>query len=199
MKEEEAKLKREREEQTRLEREEKARKEGEERARKERQEREERERQERQQREARARREGAANRQRAEAAAKVLRNKARWDRYTRAWAELSNATAQSRMTRNPRNSIPWPTDAGTFSSCQSAEAADIEAFFHYGLLSPVIPGKKSAELLAILKAEKVRWHPDKMQRLFVHTGALDDETLRTATAVSQVVNRMNQEEQEKRE
>ncbi|KAL9099217.1 MAG: hypothetical protein Q9187_009529, partial [Circinaria calcarea] len=52
------------------------------------------------------------------------------------------------------------------------------------------------DLLAILKAERVRWHPDKIQQRYGSLG-LDSGTTKGVTAVFQVIDRMWGEIREK--
>ncbi len=59
---------------------------------------------------------------------------------------------------------------------------NIEAFFER------VPVEDRAERLRKLKAERVRWHPDKTQQRF--GGEVDDGTMKLVTGVFQVVDAM---------
>jgi flagellar biosynthesis GTPase FlhF len=171
---------------------ERERREREEQFRREQQDREESRKRQQQEREAKARSEETAKRQREKAAkeAEAQRNTNRWKEYNRAWAELRNMPAASRASRNPRTAIPWPTDIGSFRSCHDVSPYDIEAFFGYGVS---VSGR--GQLLAILKVERSKWHPDKVQHLF---GAqVDEPTMDRVTQISQIVNQLYTQEQAK--
>ena len=56
----------------------------------------------------------------------------------------------------------------------------VEAFFRHGA------GVEGVDLGEVLKRERVRWHPDKMQQR-AGDGGIDDETMKAVTAVFQVV------------
>ncbi|KAL4755841.1 uncharacterized protein BDW70DRAFT_167369 [Aspergillus foveolatus] len=190
--EREPRARREHEQQAQKEREgncERVRREREERFKREQRDREDTLRKEQQEREAKARREDAARRQRAKAAEEAKAK--RWKEYNRAWEELKISTVASRMSKNPRTSIPWPTDAGSFRSCRDVDQADIEAFLRYGVSLDA-----EAQLLPILKVERLRWHPDKIQHLFC--ARVDEATINKVTEISQIVNQLYTYEQARR-
>ena len=122
--------------------------------------------------------------------------KERWERYLEAWKSLGeDATPedeQSKRKKKLRDRVPWPVHSSRFADLGKAE---IEAFFHTGASVESAAGTKS-DLLSILKAERVRWHPDKMQQRLGSQG-IDDATIKAVTAVFQVVDRMWTEEREK--
>ena len=53
-----------------------------------------------------------------------------------------------------------------------------------------------ADLLATLKTERVRWHPDKIQHRYSALG-IEDDVMRSVTEVFQIVDRMWSEERER--
>ncbi|KAL3483858.1 hypothetical protein BJX62DRAFT_230688 [Aspergillus germanicus] len=174
------------------ERVERERREREEQFRRAQQDREESRKRQQQEREAKVRSEETAKRQREKAAkeAEAQRKSKRWKEYNRTWEELRNMPAVSRASRNPRTAIPWPTDIGSFRSCQDVSPYDVQAFFGYGVS---ISGR--GQLLAILKVERSKWHPDKVQHLF---GAqVDEATMNRVTQISQIVNQLYTQEQAK--
>ena len=101
---------------------------------------------------------------------------ASWAKYMAKWAHLKSL--QDPGTEDPREIIPWPVASGRASQ---VEAKDIEHFL-----------RSSADWredpLALLKVERVRWHPDKMQQRFGQH--IDTDTMRLVTAVFQVVDRL---------
>jgi hypothetical protein len=103
----------------------------------------------------------------------------------RAWGRFKDTVAVkskdegSLAGKAARGVIPWPVKGGKW---KDVEKDEIEQFFRKA--APSEPG-----LAAVLKAERVRWHPDKMQQRF-GANRLDDETVRTITAVFQVVDRL---------
>ena len=116
-------------------------------------------------------------RKRAKAAA------AAWDTYTRGWDALKNAPAPADDDAlEVQNLIPWPVASGR---ARDVEKDEIARFLRGSPAWKEQPG-------ALLKVERVRWHPDKMQQRFGHH--LDAETMRAVTAVFQVVDRLWQEQ-----
>ncbi|KAH0536875.1 hypothetical protein FGG08_006278 [Glutinoglossum americanum] len=118
------------------------------------------------------------------------RAKEQWANYLKAWEDLKSTapsadTDQTKQIENARHRIPWPVDAGRFSDI-SREA--VERFFLSMPFASRAP-EEPLDLLAILKAERVRWHPDKIQQRFAGEG-LDRGTMAAVTAVFQVVDRL---------
>lgn len=109
-----------------------------------------------------------------------------WDRYQKGWAALlANAGTVHNVDkdRDPHEHahalIPWPVLSGRFDDVAKES---VEEFFQNAPPANI-------KLLTLLKTDRVRWHPDKMQQQF---GArkLDGETLRHVTAVFQIIDRM---------
>jgi hypothetical protein len=94
-----------------------------------------------------------------------------WDRYNKAWSSSSMPDQSVKYT------IPWPVVSGRY---QDVSQAQVEEFFESA-------PPQSTNLIALLKAERVRWHPDKMQQRF---GKLADDTLPIVTAVFQDIDRL---------
>lgn len=103
----------------------------------------------------------------------------RWDAYVAAWTALLGASARGAAAGK---SIPWPVPSGRM---RDVEPSAVQAF----LLS-AIPDEA---LLDTLKAERVRWHPDKIQQ---RLGALGEEVMRAVTAVFQAVDGLWNERRE---
>jgi hypothetical protein len=116
-----------------------------------------------------------------------------WRRYTDGWEHFASTLAtkskeaDSLSGKAGRGLIPWPVESGSW---KHAGKEDVEEFF-----DKAVPA--DTEMMTVLKVERVRWHPDKMQQRF-GANKLDEETLRTVTAVFQVVDRMWGELREKK-
>jgi hypothetical protein len=79
--------------------------------------------------------------------------------------------------------VPWPVFKGVKEDLNKEE---IESFF---LNAPTSGKPEEADLPKILKAERVRWHPDKIQqKLGGH--AVDENKMKGVTAVFQIIDRM---------
>lgn len=125
---------------------------------------------------------------------------AKWDAYGNAWGSLHDLVRSRAAATNGeecktvylRNEIPWPVQSG---KRKDVTPANIERFMVKTAESSTISAPLDHighQLLANLKSERVRWHPDKVQHRF---GSLDiDEgTLKAVTEVFQVLDRMYNE------
>lgn len=104
-----------------------------------------------------------------------------WTDYLSAWDALKyDLLTEPRNDTNqptpmePSKRIPWPV-----LPSRPVIKPNIEAFMQHA------PSDSQRSTVQILKAERVRWHPDKMQQRF--RGAVDGGTLTLVTAVFQVV------------
>lgn len=81
----------------------------------------------------------------------------------------------------------WPLESGKRRGV-SREA--VEEFLRHALVpaSASASGKED-DLLAVLKSERVRWHPDKIQHRYGVLG-IDDAVMRSVTEVFQIVDEM---------
>jgi hypothetical protein len=108
-----------------------------------------------------------------------------WQRYLAGWEKFTEIIAikskeeGSLAGKASRGVIPWPVETGSW---KDATKEDFEDFFRNA------PPSES-DWAGVLKSERVRWHPDKMQQRF-GANKLDDETVRTITAVFQVIDRL---------
>lgn len=104
---------------------------------------------------------------------------AAWETYNTKWENLHSAknTAETEEAQI-QELIPWPVLSG---KAKHVDKVEIERF-----LRASSAWKDDAS--AMLKAERVRWHPDKMQRRFGQH--IDDKTIKTVTAVFQVIDQM---------
>lgn len=108
-----------------------------------------------------------------------------WQRYLAGWVKLSEilvtkSKEEGSLAGNlSRGVIPWPVETGSW---KNATKEDFEDFFRNA------PPSES-DWAGVLKSERVRWHPDKMQQRF-GANKLDEETIRTITAAFQVIDRL---------
>ncbi|KAH9867966.1 hypothetical protein IAQ61_007272 [Plenodomus lingam] len=110
---------------------------------------------------------------------------AAWHTYLSKWADLkktpplpSSSDENPTSTPHPRTLIPWPVLSGNPAHIDKPE---IERFLKAS------PAWKQ-DPVALLKTERVRWHPDKLQQRFGRL--VDQETMALITAVFQVVDRL---------
>ena len=85
------------------------------------------------------------------------------------------------------NKIAWPVESGKRVDVNSEE---VERFIKKGTDS--LQSKDSASqdaLVAALKVERVRWHPDKIQQRYGFM-EIDEATMKGVTAAFQVFDRM---------
>ena len=90
-----------------------------------------------------------------------------WERYLAGW-ELQ------------KDKVPWPVESGKM---KDVGAVEVENFFKS---AADIGG---VDLGYVLKKERVRWHPDKMQQRAGERG-IDRATMKLVTAVFQIVDRL---------
>ncbi|TKA73776.1 hypothetical protein B0A49_02837 [Cryomyces minteri] len=118
--------------------------------------------------------------------------RAAWARYAKDWEGLRGRLAAPEVDVVPAgnsgnreavgNMIPWPVETGR---ARDVRTENVEAF----LQNAPATGESVTDRAAALKAERVRWHPDKIQQRFGGQN-IDAETLKLVTAVFQVVDRM---------
>lgn len=120
-----------------------------------------------------------------------------WQRYLRRWEELREWSREGEgkgtegKDKKLKGLIPYPVKSLKLEDV-SKEA--IELFVQNA--PPEDEATGEVDLLAVLKAERVKWHPDKIQQRFGSLG-LDGRTIRAVTAVFQVIDRMWGEAREK--
>ena len=103
-----------------------------------------------------------------------------WTAYDKGWQAIM--AYDSSKTDTPPN-IPWPVKSGKMEHISQEE---VESFFRMG----VDTGERSNELLSLLKMERVRWHPDKVNQ---RVGARHLEEIKAkdaVTAVFQIIDSM---------
>ncbi|KAK1139508.1 hypothetical protein N8T08_000713 [Aspergillus melleus] len=130
---------------------------------------------------------------------------ASWDEVDRAAASAAAAAAavaagsdEGKSTDERtrlRNLLYWPVESGKRRDV-SREA--VEEFMRHAPVSSTDSKDQSgaADLLSTLKAERVRWHPDKIQHRYGILG-VDEVVMRSVTEVFQIVDTMWNELKEK--
>ncbi|KAF1961761.1 hypothetical protein CC80DRAFT_463176 [Byssothecium circinans] len=103
---------------------------------------------------------------------------ASWARYLSRWDDLKSNTATKDPDQDARQIIPWPVASG---KAHDVEKDEIERFLRAS-------SAWKDDAAALLKVERVRWHPDKMQQRFGQH--IDAQTTKLVTAVFQVVDRL---------
>ncbi|MCJ1395527.1 hypothetical protein MMC18_008413 [Xylographa bjoerkii] len=122
--------------------------------------------------------------------------RAAWEGYVKGWEALKGrADRQIREDAKPSTNegkrwkesmIPWPTKSGKLRDV-SKDA--VEEFLRKAPAEDVDGEKDKKGLTKLLKVERVRWHPDKIQQRYGALG-IDERTLKSVTAVFQIVDRM---------
>lgn len=115
-----------------------------------------------------------------------------WSQYSIAWDRLklelldeANADVKDDNRPTPSKRIPWPV-----LQHKPVTRPNIESFMRR---IPVEQDAKSR--LQVLKAERFKWHPDKVQQRFV--GGVDEGTMKVVTGVFQVVDALVEEERKR--
>jgi hypothetical protein len=115
-----------------------------------------------------------------------------WERYLKRWEDL-HQLAKDRTTSSAdseslhlRNKIVWPVETGKHKDVKPEE---VERFIMKGIQSIVSAGEAEDMLIQALKAERVRWHPDKVQQRYGFM-EVDENTMAGVTSIFQVFDRM---------
>jgi hypothetical protein len=104
---------------------------------------------------------------------------AAWARYQEKWEQLKSAQSTAQQAEGKAlDLIPWPVVSGKEKHVSVEEI--------HGFLRGSSAWKEDPA--ALLKGERVRWHPDKMQQRFGQH--LDSDTMKSVTAVFQVIDRL---------
>lgn len=110
---------------------------------------------------------------------KAKEAEAAWTNYTKRWEELKSAqNIAQEADLQVRDLIPWPVVSGKMTHVCKEE---IERFLRNSSMWKADPA-------ALLKVERVRWHPDKMQQRFGQH--IDKDTMKSVTAAFQVIDRL---------
>lgn len=112
---------------------------------------------------------------------------AAWNRYLASWDKLKHDLLEERSAAggpsdSPAKRIPWPV----VRASKPVTKPNIESFIRNA------PAEAPRSRLQVLKAERVRWHPDKIQQRF--GGRVDEGTMKLVTGVFQIVDAVFEEE-----
>nr|POF05991.1 hypothetical protein CFP56_53378 [Quercus suber] len=114
---------------------------------------------------------------------------AAWSAYLVAWEQLKQELLSARhpaeddTIKKPSSRIPWPV-----LPSKAILRPNIDAFMRR------VPGTNK-DRLNMLKQERVKWHPDKIQQRFA--GQVDEGTMKVVTGIFQVVDDLVEEERKK--
>jgi len=115
-----------------------------------------------------------------------------WEDYIQRWNDLQSLVRDRKdSTTEPeqlflRNKIAWPVESG---KRKDVTADEIERFILKGTQNSEDNSADQDALVQILKPERIRWHPDKIQQRFGFM-EIDEGTMKGVTAVFQVFDRM---------
>ncbi|CAL5869822.1 uncharacterized protein PFLUO_LOCUS4052 [Penicillium psychrofluorescens] len=120
-----------------------------------------------------------------------------WKDYLKSWEEIARVVASAMGSSSTdeqkpedvkplRNLLFWPVESGKRSD---VAPGSVEEFMRHA-------PPPQEDLLAVLKMERVRWHPDKIQHRYGVLG-VDEVVMRSVTEVFQIVDRMWSEERAK--
>ncbi|KAI9723376.1 MAG: hypothetical protein M1812_001260 [Candelaria pacifica] len=123
-----------------------------------------------------------------------------WEGYVRGWEELKRGGVigddegdGESPKRKVRDRIPWPVESGRWKDVNKDE---VEQFMLKAPFANTESDAPPLELAGVLKLERVRWHPDKIQQRLGSNG-IDESTMKAVTAVFQVLDRMWNDMREK--
>ncbi|KAL2047197.1 hypothetical protein N7G274_001216 [Stereocaulon virgatum] len=102
-----------------------------------------------------------------------------WEAYLAKWATTFSTTIRGSM----KERISWPVESGNWKDVGKEE---VERFFKHAAAAK---NAREVDLVDVLKKERVRWHPDKMQQRAGSEG-IDEGTMKVVTACFQVVDRL---------
>ncbi|PKY01379.1 hypothetical protein P168DRAFT_257800 [Aspergillus campestris IBT 28561] len=113
-----------------------------------------------------------------------------WRRYLESWGEVDRGGGGGGGEATKlRNLLFWPVESGKRRDvCREA----VEEFMRHAPVPAGVDaeGVDSRDLLvATLKAERVRWHPDKIQQRYGVLG-IDEAVMRSVTEVFQIVDEL---------
>jgi len=115
-----------------------------------------------------------------------------WQDYLRRWDELLSLAQNRVQTKEEQaederqlflcNMIAWPVESGQSKDIARAE---VERFVRKGTEASESDEFASGVFGSAIKAERVRWHPDKIQQRYGFL-EIDENTLKRVTAVFQI-------------
>lgn len=107
----------------------------------------------------------------------------KWNAYVQKWEDLNSKNSTGSTNKVFIASIPWPVESG---KRKDISAKEIERFFLY---APTSGQPTEAQLGKVLKLERVRWHPDKIQQKLGGQDVSED-IMQAVTEVFQVIDQM---------
>ncbi|KAL5363518.1 hypothetical protein BJX96DRAFT_155861 [Aspergillus floccosus] len=122
-----------------------------------------------------------------------------WEEYMQSWEEGDQAVAAgdggeaTAGAKRLRNLLFWPVESG---KRRDVSRDAVREFMRHAPSVVSGDGEDTAQLLAVLKTERVRWHPDKMQQRYGALG-IDEVVMRSVTEVFQIIDHMWSETREK--
>ncbi|PNS16122.1 hypothetical protein CAC42_4523 [Sphaceloma murrayae] len=119
-----------------------------------------------------------------------------WEKYVRAWKAV-----EERKDGDAIAEIPWLVETRNMEDALVVEK--VQAFLE-AIMDWVLPKQSDGRQdvkevdnklkIALLKAERFRWHPDKMQHRFGGREAIGDKALEAVTGVFQVIDKLLEQE-----
>lgn len=117
-----------------------------------------------------------------------------WGSYLRSWEEIESIRIKGQGEGTAegvrvRNLLFWPVETG---KRRDVTKENVEEFMRRAPPQPTGPGNESTPddaLLSTLKAERVRWHPDKIQHRYGALG-IDESVMRSVTEVFQIIDHL---------
>ncbi|KAH7063826.1 hypothetical protein BKA63DRAFT_183452 [Paraphoma chrysanthemicola] len=104
---------------------------------------------------------------------------AAWESYAKRWDDLKSAqNIADEDASRVKDLIPWPVVSG---KAKHVSREEIERFLRSS-------SAWKDDAAALLKVERVRWHPDKMQQRFGQH--IDTDAMKLVTAVFQIIDRL---------
>lgn len=126
---------------------------------------------------------------------KIDRWKEIWTRYLHSWDELNAYAVAMKESadqkalpkrRHLRNLIHWPVESGKRSDITRETVEDFMRNAQYPSQNPAPKEQQANDILATLKAERVRWHPDKIQQRYGSL-ELEEQVVKSVTTVFQII------------
>ncbi|KAI2789212.1 hypothetical protein POX_e07242 [Penicillium oxalicum] len=126
-----------------------------------------------------------------------------WGQYLGRWEDIARVVEKAASTRSTspskeaepsakvghetprlRNLLFWPVESG---KRRDVNADSVRDFLRHST---------TGDLMSTLKAERVRWHPDKIQHRYSVLG-IEEEVMKSVTEVFQIIDRMWSEERQR--
>ncbi|PYH74687.1 uncharacterized protein BO88DRAFT_431215 [Aspergillus vadensis CBS 113365] len=120
-----------------------------------------------------------------------------WGRYCACWGVLDGVVKEGDGGRKFEEVVFWPVESG---ERRDVGRKEVEEFMRE--CARVVDEEDTDKdeggrgLLGLLKTERVRWHPDKIQHRYGKLG-IDERVLKSVTEVFQIVDQMWSEERKK--